>query len=55
MGNVKLSQLNNKIINEPSSITFLCPNCFKGEISRTRVERLRAKPYKCPNCGFIGP
>ena len=55
MDKIKFSQTNQKIVNEPSSITFLCPNCFKQEISRTRVERLKGKEYTCIKCGFVGP
>jgi len=37
------------------SVSFPCPNCGKTTISRTFNERRLATPYKCENCGFVGP
>ncbi|NQV09000.1 hypothetical protein HQ529_04070 [Candidatus Woesearchaeota archaeon] len=34
---------------------FMCPNCGKAEITRTKHARALATPYKCPSCGFEGP
>ena len=51
----KYSNSNMKIINDSASITFMCPNCSKAEISRTRKERQLAIKYTCPMCGFVGP
>ena len=49
------STLGNKTANTPGSVRFLCPQCQKVEIVRTRNEREIVAQYTCPGCGFIGP
>ncbi|MFH1409765.1 MAG: zinc finger domain-containing protein [Nanoarchaeota archaeon] len=44
-----------KQTNDQGSVKFLCPNCGKQEIVRTKHERETAVRYKCPECGFDGP
>ena len=44
-----------KVTNDPSSVSFPCPNCLKVEIVRCKNCRERAIPYRCPECGFEGP
>lgn len=48
-------EYNNKLVNDSADITFECPNCGKGKISRVRKARELAREYKCPECGFVGP
>ena len=32
-----------------------CPKCGNSRIVRCRACRKNAKPYKCNECGFVGP
>lgn len=43
------------ITNTPGGVRFLCPQCGKYEIVRSRRERENAIRYTCPQCGFSGP
>lgn len=35
-------------------VRFKCPNC-KREMIRCLDCKKKAIPYKCPECGFMGP
>ncbi|MCK9292919.1 MAG: zinc finger domain-containing protein [archaeon] len=35
--------------------TFKCPKCGKAKIIRCNRCKSTSKPYKCPECNFIGP
>ncbi|MGC9071526.1 MAG: zinc finger domain-containing protein [Acidilobus sp.] len=37
------------------AVAFYCPNCGKALIWRCSKCRKQGTPYRCPNCGFIGP
>jgi len=43
------------VTNETGAARFLCPNCGKAEILRTKNERQIVTKYTCPECGFVGP
>jgi predicted RNA-binding Zn-ribbon protein involved in translation (DUF1610 family) len=43
------------VTNDAGSAAFLCPNCGKVEIVRTRNERENVVKYTCEACGFTGP
>ncbi|NJL44118.1 MAG: DUF1610 domain-containing protein [Nitrosarchaeum sp.] len=43
------------VANTPGAVNFLCPNCGKYEIIRSRKERETVVTYTCPECGFRGP
>jgi len=47
--------MDTKVTNDAGSVKFMCPNCGKYEIVRTKKERQIALKYTCPNCGFEGP
>ncbi|MBM3229983.1 DUF1610 domain-containing protein [Candidatus Parvarchaeota archaeon] len=34
---------------------FLCPDCGKASIIRCAHCRQISNPYKCPECGAVGP
>jgi Predicted Zn-ribbon RNA-binding protein with a function in translation len=36
-------------------VAFYCPNCGKALIWRCEKCRKQGTPYRCPNCGFVGP
>ncbi|MHA1595953.1 MAG: zinc finger domain-containing protein [Candidatus Baldrarchaeia archaeon] len=43
------------ILVDEACVKFPCPNC--GQIILWRCEKCKklTRPYKCPNCDFIGP
>ncbi|MBR9676175.1 RNA-binding protein [Candidatus Woesearchaeota archaeon] len=43
------------IANMIGTVTFLCPNCTKAEITRCVECRKNVVKYVCPECGFEGP
>ncbi len=36
-------------------VMFACPNCGKTSIIRSARSRKLGVPYRCPECGFVGP
>ena len=36
-------------------VEFKCPKCSKSLVVRCESCRKSAKPYKCAECGFVGP
>ncbi|MEK6845809.1 MAG: zinc finger domain-containing protein [Nanoarchaeota archaeon] len=44
-----------KVVNNPGSVTFRCPQCGKYEIIRCSNCRANAFKYVCPGCNFKGP
>ncbi|MGM5480598.1 MAG: zinc finger domain-containing protein [Nanobdellota archaeon] len=43
------------LTNDEGSTSFLCPNCGKATINRSRKSREIVIKYTCPECGFTGP
>lgn len=43
------------VTNMIGTTSFSCPNCGKTKIVRSPHMRAIAAPYKCHECGFIGP
>jgi len=39
----------------PGATAFLCPSCGTETIGRDARCRDQSVPYKCKNCGFVGP
>lgn len=46
---------NTKVTNLTGTTKFMCPNCGKYEIIRSKKAREIVIKYKCPECGFEGP
>ncbi|UCD03990.1 MAG: DUF1610 domain-containing protein [Candidatus Woesearchaeota archaeon] len=44
-----------RIINDPSSVSFTCPNCLEVIIIRCGECRKKAIKYRCSKCKFEGP
>lgn len=44
-----------KTTNLTGTTSFLCPNCGKATIVRSKKARELVIKYTCPECGFEGP
>ena len=49
------SSCKKRIVNDPGSVIFNCPNCGKTQIVRCKQCRTIVAKYKCHQCGFEGP
>ena len=36
-------------------VQFSCPECGKSTMIRCKKCKEMGNPYKCPECGFVGP
>jgi len=44
-----------KLVNDPSGVSFPCPACGESKIDRSLHERKLCAKYTCSACGFEGP
>ncbi len=43
------------VISGRGATHFPCPSCGQATIGRCARCRDQSVPYRCPNCGFLGP
>lgn len=55
MEELKCTSCKIRVASSEGAVTFTCPKCKKGKISRCKHCREIAAKYKCPECGFEGP